>query len=66
MLLTLRTTRAPATDLGFLLRKHPDRVHEREFPFGRAMVFYPEASETACTLAPLLDVDPVGLVRGRP
>jgi 3' terminal RNA ribose 2'-O-methyltransferase Hen1 len=65
MLLTLRTTRAPATDLGFLLHKHPDHVHEREFPFGRALVFYPEASEEACTLALLLDVDPVGLVRGR-
>jgi 3' terminal RNA ribose 2'-O-methyltransferase Hen1 len=65
MLLTLRTTQAPATDLGFLLHKHPDHVHEREFPFGRALVFYPEASATACTVALLLDVDPVGLVRGR-
>jgi 3' terminal RNA ribose 2'-O-methyltransferase Hen1 len=64
MLLTLRTTQAPATDLGFLLHKHPEHVHEREFPFGRAVVFYPEASEAACTAALLLDVDPVGLVRG--
>jgi 3' terminal RNA ribose 2'-O-methyltransferase Hen1 len=65
MLLTVRTTRSPATDLGFLLHKHPDNVHEREFPFGRAFVFYPEASDAACTAAVLLDVDPVGLVRGR-
>ena len=64
MLLTLRTTERPATDLGFLLHKHPDHVHVREFPFGHATVFYPEASEEACTAAVLLEVDPVGMVRG--
>jgi 3' terminal RNA ribose 2'-O-methyltransferase Hen1 len=64
MLLTLRTTHVPATDLGFLLHKHPDRLQTFELPFGAAHVFYPEATETACTAALLLDVDPVGLVRG--
>jgi 3' terminal RNA ribose 2'-O-methyltransferase Hen1 len=64
MLLTLRTTHVPATDLGFLLHKHPDKVQTFELPFGAAHVFYPEATETACTAALLLDVDPVGLVRG--
>lgn len=65
MLLTIRTTHRPATDLGFLLHKHPEHVHTREFPFGTATVFYPEATEDACTTAILLDVDPVGMVRGR-
>ena len=65
MLLTLRTTHRPATDLGFLLHKHPEHVHTREFPFGTATVFYPEAADEACTAALLLDVDPVGIVRGR-
>jgi hypothetical protein len=65
MLLTIRTTHKPATDLGFLLHKHPDHVHAREFPFGTATVFYPEATADACTAAVLLDVDPVGMVRGR-
>ena len=65
MLLTIRTTHRPATDLGFLLHKHPDHVHTREFPFGTATVFYPEATEDDCTAAVLLDVDPVGMVRGR-
>jgi len=64
MLLTIRTTHSPATDLGFLLHKHPAHVHTREFPFGSATVFYPEADDAACTAAILLDVDPVGLVRG--
>jgi 3' terminal RNA ribose 2'-O-methyltransferase Hen1 len=65
MLLTIRTTHQPATDLGFLLHKHPEHVHTREFPFGNATVFYPEASDDACTAAIILDVDPVGIVRGR-
>src|ERR1044072_7405548 len=65
MLLTIRTTHRPATDLGFLLHKHPEHVHTREFPFGHATVFYPEAAEDGCTAAVLLDVDPVGMVRGR-
>jgi 3' terminal RNA ribose 2'-O-methyltransferase Hen1 len=64
MLLTLRTTHTPATDLGYLLHKHPDRVQSLELSFGHAHVFYPEADETACTAAVLLDVDPVALVRG--
>ena len=65
MLLTIRTTYQPATDLGFLLHKHPEHVHTREFPFGNATVFYSEATEEACTAAILIDVDPVGIVRGR-
>ena len=65
MLLTISTTAQPATDLGFLLHKHPARVQEVELPFGKAHVFYPEASTERCTAALLLEVDPVGLVRGR-
>jgi 3' terminal RNA ribose 2'-O-methyltransferase Hen1 len=65
MLLTIRTTHVPATDLGFLLHKNPARVQSFTQSFGRAHVFYPEASEEACTAALVLDVDPVGLVRVR-
>jgi hypothetical protein len=50
MLLTITTTCRPATDLGFLLHKNPARVHEFELSFGRAHVFYPEASDTRCTV----------------
>lgn len=63
MLLTITTTRSPATDLGYLLHKHPDRLQSFSLPFGQAHVFYPEASEDRCTAALLLDVDPVGLIR---
>ncbi|RJF72245.1 3' terminal RNA ribose 2'-O-methyltransferase Hen1 [Deinococcus cavernae] len=63
MLLTLSTTHQPATDLGFVLMKHPERVLERELPFGKATVFYPEASARRCTVALLLEVDPVALSR---
>ena len=65
MLLTIRTSHQPATDLGFLLHKHPEHVHTREFPFGSATVFYPEASTDGCTAAVVIDVDPVAMVRGR-
>ena len=63
MLLTVTTTHRPATDLGYLLHKHPDRVQSFSLAFGEARVFYPEATEQRCTAALLLDVDPVGLVR---
>ena len=65
MLLTLTTTYQPATDLGFLLRKHPARLQEFELSFGKAHVFYPEAGNGQCTVALLVEVDPVGLVRNR-
>src|SRR3712207_77353 len=65
MLLTITTTHAPATDLGYLLHKNPARLQSFDLTFGRAHVFYPEASAERCTAALLLDVDPVGLVRNR-
>lgn len=65
MLLTVSTTHVPATDLGYLLHKHPDRVQEFPQSFGTATVFYPEASEERCTVALVLDVDPVRLARRR-
>ncbi len=66
MLLTITTTNQPATDLGYLLSKHPDRVQSFGLAFGKAHVFYPEATPERCTAALLLDVDPIGLVRGKP
>ena len=64
MLLTIATTHQPATDLGYLLHKNPGRRHEAELSFGTAHLFYPEATEQRCCAALLLDIDPVGLVRG--
>lgn len=65
MLLTITTTHRPAGDLGYLLHKRPDRFQSFDLSFGRARVFYPEAGEDRCTAALMLDVDAVGLVRGR-
>lgn len=66
MLLTLTNTQEPATDLGFLLHKHPDRAQRYPLNFGAAHVFYPEAGPARCTACLLVDVDPVELVRGKP
>ncbi|MGB6457949.1 MAG: 3' terminal RNA ribose 2'-O-methyltransferase Hen1 [Streptosporangiaceae bacterium] len=65
MLLTITTTVSPASDLGYLLHKHPGRVQAFEVSFGRVHVFYPEVSVERTTAALLLEIDPVGLVRGR-
>jgi 3' terminal RNA ribose 2'-O-methyltransferase Hen1 len=65
VLLTISTTHEPATDLGYLLHKHPGRVQSFTQSVGTAHVFYPECADGRCTAALLLEVDPVGLVRGR-
>ena len=65
MFLEISTTHRPATDLGYLLHKNPARLHEVELSFGRAWVCFPEARDARCTAALILDVDPVGLVRGK-
>jgi 3' terminal RNA ribose 2'-O-methyltransferase Hen1 len=63
MLLKITTTHQPASDLSFLLHKHPDKLQSVELSNGVAHIFYPEASDDRCTIALLLDIDPVGLVR---
>ncbi|MET9644556.1 3' terminal RNA ribose 2'-O-methyltransferase Hen1 [Streptomyces syringium] len=66
MFLTISTTGtagAPATDLGFLLHKHPDRAQRFSTSHGTAHVLYPEATAERCTAALLLEIDPVALVR---
>ena len=65
MLLTITLNLPPATDLGYLLHKNPARVQSIELPFGMAHVYYPQVGDETCTVALLLDIDPVGLVRGR-
>ncbi|WBO86346.1 3' terminal RNA ribose 2'-O-methyltransferase Hen1 [Hymenobacter yonginensis] len=65
MLLTITTTHQPATDLGYLLHKNPARLQTLELTAGQAHIFYPEATPERCTVAVLLDIDPVGLVRGQ-
>ncbi|GAA3933488.1 3' terminal RNA ribose 2'-O-methyltransferase Hen1 [Streptomyces gulbargensis] len=57
------TPERPATDLGHLLHKHPERAQAFSTSYGTAHVLYPEASAERCTAALLLEVDPVALVR---
>jgi hypothetical protein len=65
MLLTITTSHRPAVDLGFLLHKHPDRFQSFDLSLGQAHTYYPEVAEERTTTCLLLDVDAVGLVRGR-
>ena len=63
MLLSITTTHRPATDLGYLLHKHPDNVRTVSFPFGEAHGFFPEATDDRRTATLLIEIDPIGLVR---
>ncbi|MEU6523186.1 3' terminal RNA ribose 2'-O-methyltransferase Hen1 [Streptomyces sp. NPDC046924] len=66
MFLTISTTgdpERPATDLGFLLHKHPGKAQAFSTSYGTAHVLYPEADAERCTAALLLEVDAVTLVR---
>lgn len=63
MVFTLTTTHQPATDLGYLLHKHPDRMAEVDFGSGKAMVFAPTATNESCTFALAASLDTVGMVR---
>jgi 3' terminal RNA ribose 2'-O-methyltransferase Hen1 len=65
MLLTITTTHRPASDLGYLLHKHPERFQSFDLSFGKAHVYYSEVSAERCTACLLLDVDSVGMVRGK-
>jgi 3' terminal RNA ribose 2'-O-methyltransferase Hen1 len=64
MILNITTTHFPATDLGYLLHKHPDKFQTLELSVGKAHIFYPEKSEEKTTISLLLDIDPVEMVRG--
>ncbi|HEX8511110.1 MAG TPA: 3' terminal RNA ribose 2'-O-methyltransferase Hen1 [Propionibacteriaceae bacterium] len=63
--MTMSTTMPDATDLGFVLHKHPDRAQSFSVAFGTAHVIWPEATAQRSTVALLLEVDPIALVRSR-
>ncbi len=65
MLLQITTTHKPASDLGYLLHKHPDKFQSVDLSIGKGHIFYPESSENRTTVALLLDIDPIDMVRGR-
>jgi 3' terminal RNA ribose 2'-O-methyltransferase Hen1 len=65
MLLSITTTHRPANDLGYLLHKHPERFQSFDLSFGKAHVYYTDVGAERCTACLLLDVDSVGIVRGK-
>ncbi len=52
-----------ASDLGFLLHKHPESVHEFNLSFGKAHVFYPQASDKECTAVLHAELDGIDMVK---
>jgi len=63
MLLTITYTGQNATDLGYLLHKNPQKLHSFELGFGNCYVFYPEVTAERCTVALLLEINPVDLAK---
>lgn len=57
MLLHIRAKGESATDLGYLLGKHPEKHQTKELSFGLAHVFYPEVQDDVCSACLLLDID---------
>jgi len=64
MLLTISTRQQPSSDLSFLLHKHPDKFQSVDLAVGKAHIFYPVYNEEQITVALLLDIDPIDMVRG--
>lgn len=65
VLFTLTSTAGSASDLGYLLHKHPDKVQSFDLAVGTATVLYPQSSDAECTVALMLDVDPIELARSK-
>ena len=70
MLLTITAVSSPALpdarEVGFLLHKNPESIFEKTLPFGVARLFWPEATPERATCVLAVELDPIGLVRGRP
>ena len=62
-MLTITTTHQPATDLGFILHKHPDRVQQFPVTYGTAHVFYPQADQELCSATLVVEIDPIKLTK---
>ena len=65
MLLQISTNRKPATDIGYIMHKNPARCQSSDLAFGSVHIFYPEATDDKCTMAMVLDIDPVEMIRSR-
>jgi len=64
VILTISNTTTPAGNLGFLLHKHPDKLQTIDLAVGRAHIFYPVSTVDRTTVALMLEIDPIDMVRG--
>lgn len=63
MVLTISSLNGNASDLSYLMHKHPDSFQSVSLSIGKAHIFYPSYEDTKTTIALLLDIDPIDLVR---
>ncbi|WP_196888668.1 3' terminal RNA ribose 2'-O-methyltransferase Hen1 [Aureivirga sp. CE67] len=65
MLLTITAKDENAEEISYLFHKHPDKFQTSEITVGKTHVFYPEVSKEQTTIALMLDIDPIEMVRGK-
>jgi 3' terminal RNA ribose 2'-O-methyltransferase Hen1 len=65
MFLTIATTHNPATDLGYLLHKHPGKMHSKISSQGINYCFFSEVSEERCKACLLMDIAPRHLFKSK-
>ncbi|PKV48088.1 3' terminal RNA ribose 2'-O-methyltransferase Hen1 [Aquimarina sp. MAR_2010_214] len=63
MLLKITSKGNSASNLGFLLHKHPDRYQIEQLPYGAVHMLYPEVSEEHCSFAMHIEINSVHLAR---
>lgn len=63
MILTITYEKHNAIDLGYILHKNPYRPQSIKMNYGKAYIFYPEISDVKCTMAMMLDINSISLVR---
>lgn len=64
MLITLTCHTPHAPEIGYLFAKNPASVFTRPFSAGEVWAFYPEVADDHLTIALVMAVDPIGIVRG--
>jgi 3' terminal RNA ribose 2'-O-methyltransferase Hen1 len=65
VLVTIGYAAPGASDLGYLLHKHPAKLQSFDIAVGQVHVFYPEVTDERCTVALLVEIDPVELARNK-
>ncbi|MGB0870489.1 MAG: 3' terminal RNA ribose 2'-O-methyltransferase Hen1 [Flavobacteriales bacterium] len=63
MYLKIKVNNNNATDLGYILHKHPDKYQKEKMGYGDIHMFYTQTEATSCEFAMVLDINTIELTR---